>query len=286
MAIQIKIELPKYKAPTQEDIEAAKRFILDREEYAALLSDEIDSRLGDAAERIVLICYAYGIEPTKLLFSTAFNENMMNEISSVMDDLESEVLELIYENSLQVTDDEARIESLREWMASLGKGDKDLEATLDDYLYKTMKDWEAAIAAMMYAKMSVSEAVTTIKTHLHSIYTIPAVLAAFKIAERFAAKYIAQRGVQPGAVGISNNGSTNVVNMAKTTLQMTWMRSQALDFEAQGAAGYYQLRGSDFPCDICDEEEGFHEDINEILTKSYPHPHCQCFRVPIYINEE
>lgn len=278
----IKLDTKKYKAPTTADLEAAKRFILDREQTAALLADDIDLQLDEAAEQIVKICYAYDLDPQKLYFSSAFNENLMLEISAVMDDLESRILHLIYDLSLKVEDDEDHAEELKDWMSNLGKGNKNLEDTLDTYLYKTMKDWEAAIAAMMYAKMSLSEAVTTIKTYKHAIYIIPAVVTAFKIADKFTATYIYSRGVQAGAIGISNNGSTNVVNMAKTTLQMTWMRSQAMDFIKQGAVGYYQLRGSNYNCDPCDEETGFYTDIGHLYDSPLVHPHCCCFRIPIY----
>ena len=145
-----------------------------------------------------------------------------------------------------------------------------------------MKDWEAAIAAMRYAGLNVAKASTRIKTYLHQIYNMPEVRSAFKRWQEFAATYIRSRGIQYGAVGISNNGSTNVVNMGKITLQMAWMHNQAMDFQEQGAVGYLQLRGSNYNCDICDEESGFHPDIEEIFDKAFPHPNCLCYRVPVF----
>lgn len=167
------------------------------------------------------------------------------------------------------------------WIALLGRGNRNLQDTLEGYLYKAMKDWEAAISALRYANVQMADAVTKLKSHLHSIYTMPEVRAAFDHADVFNATYIRNKGVQKGAVGISNNGSTNVTNMAKLTLQMSWMKEKAMEQEEDGAAGYYVLRGSSYPCDTCDSMVGFHEmkDID-----GYPpyHGHCCCYVIPIY----
>lgn len=281
-SIRIKLDTSKYAVPTQDDILAAKRFVLRREEYARLLQSRIDEILSEAAEKVVKICYRYDIDPKNIYFSSAFNEKMMDEISDVMNEADDEIIDLIFEYSTRVTNDKDRISALLLWMATLGRGNRNLQDTLDGYLYKTMKDWEAAIAALRFANVSLADAVTKIKTHLHTIYTMPEVLAAFRKSSEFTATYIRNKGVQQGGVGLSNNGSTNVTNMARITLQMVWMRSQAMDFNENGAAGYYQLRGSNYPCSVCDDETGFYTNIEDLYSKPYPHPHCMCYRIPIY----
>ena len=282
--LTIKLDTSQYMPPTQDDINSAKRYILRRNEYALLLESKIDELLEEAATKIITICYRYNVDPQKFFIGSEYNEEMMKEISDVMDQLEEEILDLIYEYSTIMLDDDKkdRKTALLIWLATLGRGNRNLQGTLDGYLYKTMKDWEAAIAALMSAGVKFSDAITKIKTHLHSIYTMPEIIAAFKNAEKFTATYIRNRGVMQGGVGLSNNGSTNVTNMAKTTLNMAWMRSQAMDFQENGAAGYYQLRGSGYPCSICDDEVGFHPGIADIYITPYPHPHCCCYRIPIY----
>ena len=284
--IRIKLDTSKYKVPTQEDIAAAKRFINLREEYAGALGERIDAVVADGAERVVTICYKYNVDPKTLYFSSAFNQDMMSEISEVMDDIEDKVLSLIYEYSTMVTDDRDRISVLAAWMALLGKGGNNLQDTLDNYLYKMMKDWEAAIAAMRYHGVALADAVNIIKSHLHSIYTIPQVVETFRRWREFAATYIRSRGIQYGAVGISNNGSTNVVNMGKITLQLVWKHNQQLDFEEDDTiAGFYVGRGSTFHCDLCDEYVGWHP-IEEIDALPPRHAHCCCWAVPVHSKQE
>lgn len=279
--VVIKLDTKKYQAPSQQDIDAAKQFILQREENARMLEDKIDELLADAAEKIVIICYRYDVDPQKLYIASGFNEQMMNEIAEVMDELEEEILALTQEYATRSTKDRDRINALLLWMASLGRGNRNLRDTLEGYLYKFMKDLEAAIAALRFADATIGDAVTKVKTNLHTIYTMPEVMAAFKNASEFAATYIQSRGVQKGGVGLSNNGSTNVTNMARLTLQMVWMRSHRLEMEEDGAAGFYVLRGSNYPCDYCDSKVGFHP-MTDIDYFPPFHGHCCCYVVPIF----
>lgn len=285
-SIKIKLDGSQYRLPTQEDITSAKQFILRRNDYARLLESKVDDCLEDAAQEIVSICYKYDVDPKEFAINSKYNEKMMDEIAEVMDELEADIMSLIYDYSLRVTDDEKHRNLLAAWLALLGRGNNNLQDTLDGYLYKTMKDWEAAIAALRFANVAMADAVTKVKSNLHSIYTMPEVTAAFKHADDFNATYIQSHGVMAGGVGLSNNGSTNVTNMARLTLQMAWMREQGIEFDESGAAGYYQLRGSAYPCSVCDDEVGFHKGLEDLYTKPYPHPHCCCYRIPIFALEE
>ena len=284
-SIKIKLDGSQYRLPTQEDITSAKQFILRRNDYARLLESKVDDCLEDAAQKIVSICYKYDVDPKEFAINSKYNEKMMDEIAEVMDELEADIMSLIYDYSLRVTDDEKHRNLLAAWIALLGRGNNNLQDTLDGYLYKTMKDWEAAIAALRFANVAMADAVTKVKSNLHSIYTMPEVTAAFKHADDFNATYIQSHGVMAGGVGLSNNGSTNVTNMARLTLQMAWMREQGIEFDESGAAGYYQLRGSAYPCSVCDDEVGFHKGLEDLYTKPYPHPHCCCYRIPIFALE-
>lgn len=269
--------------PTADDIQSAKEYVRLRNDYSNILGDRISDILSDLAAQIVTICYKYNVDPKRFTISEKYNKQMMREISAIMDDAENEIYDLILDFSAANATDEESKNALLAWLVLLGKGKNNLRDTLHGYLFKFMKDLEAAIAAMRYMGVSLADAITKIRTYLFNIYMMPEVLTAMRNRGEFAATYIFLGGVQPGSVGISNNGSKNVVNMGKITMQMGWMRWQGMDFQNRGAIGYMQYRGSNFHCDICDSETGFHPDINEIFTKSMPHPHCMCFRVPLFL---
>ena len=281
--INIKLDTTKYRTPTDDDIKAAKQFILRREQYAGVLQQRIDDVIADGAVRVVEICYKYDVEPKLLYFSSGFNQDMMSEISDVMDELEETILNLIYEYSTRVTDDRDRMSILAAWIALLGKGDRNLQDTLENYMYKMMKDWEAAIAAMRYAGLNVAKASTRIKTYLHQIYNMPEVLSTFKRWQEFTATYIRSRGIQYGAVGISNNGSTNVVNMGMRTLQLAWMRELYNEYTDSGAMGYLVFRGSTYDCDWCQGivDTGIHP-MDDYESFPPQHSRCACWVLPVY----
>ena len=283
--IKITIDGTRYRIPKDEDIRKAKDFVLQRNETARALASRIDDILDEMAEQIVTICYRYDVNPATFTISSDYNEDMMAEIAEVMDDAEGTIMSLIYEYSTRVTADKDRIALLSAWMATLGRNNQNLQGTLDGYLYKTMKDYEAAIAALRAAGVTMAEAVNLIKLFKHQIYSMPAILEAFKHNQDFAAQYIQSLGVQAGAVGLSNSGATNVTNMAKTTLQMVWMRSERMDYEADGAVGYYVLRGSNFPCEKCQDQVGFHP-ISDVEGFPPFHVNCCCFAIPIYSKED
>lgn len=280
--IIIKLDGTQYRIPTDEDVKNGKDFVLRRNEYAITLSNRIDDVLDEMIERIVTICYRYGIDPKTFTISDVYNPDMMQEISDVMDEIKEEMISLIGEYSTGVTTDKDRMALLLAWMLSLGTRNRNFTETLEGYLLKTLHDLEAALAAMAAKKMEMAEMITTLKLYKHQIYTIPMVLEAFRHTEDFSARYILSLGVQEGAVGLSNNGSTNVVNMAKTTLQMVWMRSHRMDYEESGAVGYYVLRGSLFPCpNICEPQVGFHRIDDKDGFPPY-HPRCSCWTIPVY----
>lgn len=284
-SIKIKLDASQYRLPTQDDVRSAKQFVLRREEFSRLLGSKIDDCLSNMAEAITRICYKYNVEPTEFTISSQYDENMMSEISEVMDNTEEEILSLIYDYSTQVTENREHKNLLAAWIALLGRGNRNLQDTLDGYMYKAMKDLETAIAAMRYADVGMADAITKIKTNLHSIYTMPEVVSAFRNANDFNATYIRSRGVMAGGVGLSNNGSTNVTNMARITLQMAWMRERGIEFNESGVAGYYVLRGSSYPCSLCDDAVGFHP-MTDMSFFPPIHPHCCCYVVPIYPAKE
>jgi hypothetical protein len=58
-----------------------------------------------------------------------------------------------------------------------------------------------------------------------------------------------------------------------------WTYWQWLDKIDGGAVGYYVLRGSSFPCDLCDSHTGIFFDVNDKDSLPPYHTNCVCFAV-------
>jgi len=282
MAEDIQIQLLDiYQPISDEDIHSGKRFVLRRESAANGLASLVDGILSDAAAKITQIAYRYGIDPMNFELSPTYNEDMFKEVSTVLDELEDEILDLIYDYSTRCTKDEKKKLWLLPWILALGKNGKGLRQTLEDRLWMFSKDIEAMIAAAKTAKMDVTRAISVIRSNLHTAYNMPGMQAAFANASLYKARYIRTHGVKKGRRGSSNSEANNIIRFGKMTIQMAWMHYHHKLYEEQGAAGYYVLRGSAYPCDLCNSKVGFHT-IED--TEGYPpfHYHCVCYTVPIF----
>lgn len=274
-----------YIMPTQKDVETGKNYVLRRESAVRGLSSLIDSLLKDAAEEITKLCYQYNVDPKTFKISSIYNEKLFEQIAQILDNLEDDIMELTLDYSTRCTESEKRKGLLLPWILALGRGNRNLKQTLEKRLWSFSRDLEAMIVAVRMAKYDVAKAITRIKSNLYAVYTMPEMIAAFKQSTKLRATYIKTKGIKKGNVGSSNSEANNIDRFARTTVQMSWMRNQKMNYEERGAAGYAVFRGSTYPCDMCDSRVGWHP-IDD--TDSFPpqHPSCVCWTVPIFKTQQ
>ena len=289
--IRINIDTRRYVAPTEEDVRKAKQYILRRSEVANELQDLATELLTDAAVQIVEIAYKYNFPGE--VFTIDASPEQQKEISAVMDDLEEKLLELlestIFDN---LRDDDGnpipveRRMSLLAFMLSLGHGNNNLRTTLFNYEWRFLYDLEAAIASLKLADVPLPEGIVKIRSHISSIYTMSEVQAAIKHPSNAMAAFIRTAGVphnpdgSPNLQGVPREGFNAIINSIRITNDIVWGRNQLQHFIEKNAVGYYQLRGSNYPCQICQDEVGFHLGFTDAPPEL--HPHCQCYRIPIF----
>ena len=63
-----------------------------------------------------------------------------------------------------------------------------------------------------------------------------------------------------------------------------WTWWQYEDSKEKGAKGYFVVRGSSFPCDICDSHTGIFYPISDEDNRPQYHAHCRCLVVYSYID--
>lgn len=281
----IKLPLGDYRAPTQQEVNDGKAYVRRRNETALALTALVEDILLELLEDIFRLCYNDNTKGED--FKIDLNEAIFEKISELMDEAADDILEYIKEYATKCTTNESRIYMLILYILSLGRNKMRFEKTLQTYMKRYLYDIEAMIAAYKYAGYNMPTALVKAKNAYRNVYQQPEVKATYKVPT-MKAMYIRSKGIhydfQTGiaTVGLSANGSTNVIYLAETTLKMAWNRSEALDFKEKGAVGYYQLRGSNYPCQMCDAEVGFHLSVDGIINDPLVHPHCACYRIPIY----
>lgn len=281
MADTIRIQLADaYEPVTEQQIGTAKNYVLRREQAVRGLSQLIDALLEDAAEEMTKIAYRYGIDPSRFQITPQYNEKMFDEMADVLNNLEEEILDLTCSYATKCTEDKEKKPLLLLWVMALGKNNSGLRKSLEDRLWVFSRDVEAMIVAMKSARYGVATAVRRIKESLHSVYVTPEVVSLFRFSHRFMSTYIRSKGVKHGYVGNSNSEANNVIRFVRTTVQLGWMHQMEENYKSRGAVGYWVARGSNYPCEICDMNCGFHTiDQGSGLPV---HPSCCCYAVPIY----
>lgn len=284
MPQDITLKLPSgINAPTQDDINAAKEYVLERSRAEIALASTVDDILKEYVEQMIRVCYKYNIDPQD--FSFGANDSMRQEIYTILDDLLEELLSLIEEDSVPQKRKNKHYGAIISWLVTLGTHNKDLKWTTQYYISRFSKDVEALVASMKYAGYDVNKAVNRSKSILHTLYTSPEILAAMKSGKMFNAEGIISGGTKydpfthKPSVGLSKYGATNLVTMARSTLAKAWMKSLFLEKEEDGMTGYYVFRGSTYPCpNICDMQTGWFHPMSGGMVLPM-HSNCYCYAV-------
>lgn len=279
----IKVSLPSnIIAPASKDIRDAKQYVLLRTQEEIALVSAIDEIFDKYISRITKLCWKYDIDPRD--FSFGANEELRRAVFALLDDMEDEILALIEDFVVPDKEKNKHHDVLLAWMLTLGTHNWGFLRTLEYYIYRFSQDLEAEIAALRYAGVTQSVAISKMRSALHQPYSIPEVITAIESREFFSADMIRSGGTKTDpfthrpTVGLSKVGATNVTTMARSTLSMVWMRDLYLNAQESGKAGYMVFRGSSYPCSLCDYETTYFHPIEQGMVLPV-HANCCCFAV-------
>lgn len=280
------------RRPTDKEIREAKRYIIMRGDVAATAQEQAGELIQDAAEDLVRIAYRYNIPVDRFAFDDSVSEPMMEEVSAVMENLDEELMEEIEEDALSCTKDIERKDALLLFLLALGHRNHNFVDTLYAYEWRMLRQVEALVASYLSAGLSATEAVGCIRTDIISFNQSKTLLAALRHPNDYAAEYIRNGGKatfpdgSPNIQGVYVEGYNAIKFMFGTSIAQVWMHNQLLDMQSDNECiGYIQDRGSTYNCQTCDDEVGFHP-LSDATKDEWPHPGCQCYRVPVYRNGE
>lgn len=265
---------------TEDDLQEAKGFLAKRIKLENGLLSGIHSLLYAYAVKIIQLGYKYRTAPSDFAFSN--NEDLNTEVNSLIQQLLDEIYALLEDTIRGLTDDEDSERQALSYFASLGNGEHDVYGQIEGYLNNFKGEMEAYIAAGLLAGYNYLRTASSFLSNMKSPWTDTIITKAFTLAFPKADR-LRSRGATFGR-GRSNVSSNQIDRIAQGSLDMVWWKLGEWDMREGGATGYYQLRGSNYPCELCDMEVGYHP--IEDADNGYPHSHCKCYRVPVYSMEE
>ena len=289
--LTIKLDTSKYKTPSQEELDAAKQYVVRTNNAANAMREIAEDEITDTAAELVKIADKYNIDPQRFAFDSDVSEPMMDEVAAVMDNLEDSLMRHLEDYTTKPTTNDGSHALIWAFVLALGHRNMGMRQTLHQYLWRTLRQTEALIAAGKTLKLPQQQIISNVRSDLANMRGSRMFNAIQSYRHLFDAQFIRNGGMAtysdgtPNAQGVPTSGLTAILNTLGGAVTQAWRYAEQQEMQQNGAIGYWQFRGSDYPCDSCDEETGFHE-LGDREYDPYPHPHCMCGRIPIYKKQE
>lgn len=157
-------------------------------------------------------------------------------------------------------------------------GGKTLKQRINLYTTQLKTEIEAFIAAGMAIKLSPDGILREWQANKKSPYGSTLIKEAIKKGG-FAATRIQTKGIHYG-IGRYIGAFENIRRLYITTIQEAYNKSLEEIFKKKGFIGWFTVRGSNYPCPICESMTFVIHSPDESFI-AY-HPFCMCLYIPIY----
>lgn len=258
------------RVPTDKEIEEAKEYLRQRLDAELSMRTNLQIVMIEAAKQIIDISYRYKISPELFRFSA--NRQLQEEVDAIILSL----LEIIedYTYTLAVATHEDNKDTIITYITRESYS-KTFTQRAREYVDRFSKEVETAIAAGLLLNLSKDKLLSSIrqsvKTPLLNEHVQRAISKGYPVISRL--------GVQESfGVGRTVSSWTALSDLTEYAVAEGWMKHWELQAKASGAVGFFVMRGSSYPCNICDDEVGFHVEWDKLPPY---HGHCKCFAVSV-----
>lgn len=210
----------------------------------------------------------------------ALNKKVNEIISRLSEDLYSDIEErsLIVKQIAEEKEDSKVDDAIViAFLLSKIKGNT-LKERINLYTGQLKSEVESFISAGIASGLSKDEILTQWLTNVKSPYAAKIMRDAMA-GTGFAATRIQSKGIHYGT-GRYISSFDNLKRLEITTIEQSYLHSVQTMAVAKGATAWYTIRGSLYPCSVCDGEVGMMHQITESFI-GY-HPKCVCIQVFIY----
>ena len=256
---------------TKEDYsKEAKEFVRRRLSYELAGSQRILTLIDDAAVQIAKIAYAYHISPTAFRFSS--NEELNTQVNAIIDSLREDILFTMEWCAIKVDEEnqDIIIDHLAVRYEELSVLDK-----IDNHLARFKIEIEALVTSALLIGYTQPKALEQIgRAFTGTPYKSTLVRQANKMAS-----------VPVFAELLENNRSSQagLTRLERFLVSDAWMWYDYDKIQRDGFRFYGIMRGSSYPCDLCDSLVGVHLVEEGLLVPA--HARCCCIQYPINDSE-
>ena len=248
---------------TEQELEEAKAYLRDR------LRNE-QSMTADV-QRLLEMYAAY-------LLTALFGHASENDIELLIHDL---IEQLIADCELLAVDTHDRKSMILLYMHGERNGDT-LEGRVHKRVHTFYNELFAVYTAGMLLGRGYKELLATVKKSFEKPWENPVLVEAREMQERGEIDPDYAFSEPHYGRGVAVSSLTALDTMLRYAVGDAWMYYGWLDAAERGAKGYHVLRGSSYPCDLCDSHTGIFYHIEDEENRPPYHAHCVCFMVYSY----
>ncbi len=246
----------------ENDFQAARDYLKLRLDAESSMVDNLEAVISMAAEKIVEICYKYGVGVTSFSFDT--DPRIRPEVEEVIEWLRECIEDMLY--TLATYADEENSSMIWAWIMRERDG-LTFDERLNEYLHNFGREMELLVGAGLFLGLAMRLTADSIKRNLRKPWNNP------ELADGIAAPLSYGRGR-------TNSMTTALTDLTRFGVGEGWMYARHLKAAQKEAIGFFTFRNSSYPCDYCDS----YAEVFHLMDEPRPPLHGHCVCGTIYFN--
>ena len=251
---------------TKEELKRAYDFIEERLMLQRGISSKVKELMYLAALSIAKIAAKYNISPQSFKFT--LNSTLNKEVDKVISQLVEKIVDATCTIATYGINEKEKNRTLLYVKQNTYGSNIEQRVRANAKQYKT--EVEIALAASLFLGKKPQETANIIKSNITALHG--SVLFATARKENIRAISDYDTPVKTCFYKSSYN------NIDRAVTDIIARSRQQLFYEREKAAMWYVMRGSSYPCDLCDSQVGLHSSASDLPPY---HPHCVCMAIPI-----
>lgn len=258
------------RKPTDKEIEEAKEYLRQRLDAELSMCTNLQDVLTETAKQIIDVSYRYNIHSNLFRFSA--NRRLQEEVDAIVLSLFETIED--YACTLAVAMHRENKGAIVAYITRESYG-KTFNQRAREYSDRFSKEVEAAVVAGLSLNIAKDKLLSSIKQSVKASLLNEYIRKALSEGNPI----ISRLGIQESYGVVRTVSSwTALTDLTEYAVAEGWMKHLELHSKDNGVDGFFVMRGSSYPCSICDDQVGFHTEWLELPPY---HGHCKCFAIPV-----